>query len=515
LYKFLFFFSSLAHIFFSTPKIQIFYVYISSSREHPQGRLLAENIGLNLRAIDLFPLLSYTVALFFLNFDKLNNIQTEIRKNMDFEQPKPEGTKQLDIQESPHKLLIIKQWNRLLGYIFTGFSILWTSIASFIFSGFTNNLWNFDAPIFVIGFQLIFAIIPMFFILIGVAIFYIGIAHIFNKTIIKIENGLVEINHGPIPLMRAQRIPQQNITQIYVSDAPQNKDTNTGANNGYQISYIDNAERGRPLMGRLGFLPISLPLFEFTEARTIERCMEDFIGIEDKAVFNAETNQNKSLLERKKLYEDALEANRDDKKEKYSNKESNNYREEETSSETSLNLLPIPESLMVEESIDGLFIFKKWRSPIVIFYIIFATIWNAVTWTIASLIGWAVISTGEFLLIFFALFLIPFISIGVWMIIMSLSIIFNTTTIHVGNSELVISHSPIPSMRNRRFLLENIRNFELLTRTRRTKNGSYTYQVLAINVVNGPQIELAANSMMSFSEEEVQYLEHKLTKSLK
>lgn len=434
---------------------------------------------------------------------------------MDFEQPKNENKKELDIQESPHKLLITKKWNSMMGYILTGFSIIWTAMSSFIFGGFTSGLWSFDAPIFVIALQFLFGIIPMFFVLIGIALFYGGIAHIFNKTVIKIENGLVEIKHGPIPLMPSQRIPQQNITQIYVSDAPQNTDSSNSNNNGYQLSYINREEQTRPLMGRLRFLPVSLPFFELPEARMIERRIEDFLGIEDKAVFNAQTTQKKSLLERKTLYEEALEADEDYKKEKYSNTESNYHGEEEASSERGLELLPIPESLMVEESMDGLFIFKKWRSSIVIFYIIFATIWNSITWTIASVLGWAVIQSGEFSLIFFALFLVPFLGVGLWMIVMSLSIIFNTTTIHVGNEELVISHSPIPSMRNRRISLRDIRGFELLTRTRSTKNGTYTYQVLAINVNNGTQIELANNSMMSFSEEEVQYLAQKLTKTLK
>jgi hypothetical protein len=431
---------------------------------------------------------------------------------MNFEEGKTIVKVQLRILEKPHSLKIIKKWNRTLGLILSGFSILCILITGFIFGGFSENYFDFSAPFPIIAFQLIFAVVPMFFFLVGLSIFYAGIAHIFNQTVIHIENGLVLIKHGPFPLIPRQRILQQNISQIYLKD--QQVFTNQDPKNqGYQLYYINKEEQSRPLMGQLFMLPLSLPWFERAEAKEIERLMENFMGIEDKEVMNAVNsiiiteNPQKTIAEKITLYDKAMGRMEAPKSEIYLNE--SHYQEGEYS-ENSQVLLPSPQSLMIEESIEGLFIFKKWKSPIVIFYIIFGIIWNAIAWTIAVVLVYSIISSGSLQLLVFALFVLPFLGVGIKLALKSLAIIYNTTTIHVSNSELIISHRPIPAFKNHSISLNNILNIESITKTRSNKNGTYQVNVLAIKTKDDKHIEIEISNMLSFSDEEVQYLAQKL-----
>ena len=82
---------------------------------------------------------------------------------MNFEEGKTIVKEQLRILEKPHNLMIIKKWNRTLGLILSGFSILCILITGFIFGGFSENYFDFSAPFPIIAFQLIFVIVPMFF----------------------------------------------------------------------------------------------------------------------------------------------------------------------------------------------------------------------------------------------------------------------------------------------------------------------------------------------------------------
>lgn len=434
----------------------------------------------------------------------------------------------LQIKKELHQITIEKPWSRTTGGILVAFSIVWTSIASFIGSGFIESIFYdlFSGEFHPI--QLIFAffgLIPLAFIALGICMFFVGIAMLLNKTTILVEGDLLTTTHGPLPIIRQKQRPKQAIKQIFVQEIVTNRSPQSSATMGssYQLAFINPHNQIESLFGSLFGLPIGFPSFTLEEAQQLEKLLEDYFGIEDHAV---ENEVRKNPLQSGAALEDS--------KEKFTLSEENLYRTEESpyhpnetpyfeseankypthEKQAGMALIAAPKSLIIEENIDGLFIFKKWRSPIAIFYLVFGAIWNSVVWTAVSLI-FPLLLSGNSELWLFALFLLPFIGVGIYILFSAFAIIFNTTTIHAKQGELIINHAPLPAGKNHRIPVRELIGLEVKSEQRRSKNRTYWVHSLMGIRENGTRFHLLkANSFMNFSEEETNFLNVKLSRYL-
>jgi hypothetical protein len=424
----------------------------------------------------------------------------------------------LSIIEDNQQLIIQKKWSRVQGAVILGFSIVWTAIAGFISSGFFGSMFDFgDAPSFLVIIPMVFGLIPLLFILIGVGLFYGGLCMLNNQTKITVDQHLFQVKSGPLPLMRKQRIPISSIQQIYVHEQSSSNSSSDGVS--YQLSFINQNGETQLLLGKLGFLPVSLPAFDLDEAKQLEAILENFMGIENQAVA-MEVGAPKNSIQPKKTLDEEIEASN---KEFWSNKESFETEEanlkplpkEQKGSTPPSSLIAHPESLVVEESPDGLFILKKWRNPIVFFFLIFAIIWNSVVWGISSFLLPAVLSGDSWELIFPLLFLIPFIGVGLWIAYMSIAVIFNSTHIFISQDSFRLSHRPIPVGKRLTLNPKDIIEIDLRSERRSGKNGTYTVYLLEAVDQQGIRHNMnIRNQFTSWGKEEAEYIQSRIKRYL-
>ena len=280
------------------------------------------------------------------------------------------------------------------------------------------------------------------------------------------------------------------------------------------------------MFGKIFGLPVSMPVFNLKDAQLLERMFEEHFGIEDEAVLieikktetSASNNTNKALEKpREENYYEEEESPYHPNEQPFYEEESPYHPNETPYYEGALKksknspLIGAPGSLIMEENVDGLFIFKKWRSAIVIFYIIFGAIWNAVIWTAASFV-YPLLFSGQTHLLMPALFMIPFIGVGIYILYSAIAILFNTTTVHADQEFLIIQNRPIPSGKNHRIEISNLLGFEVDKEKKSSKNGSYWVYSLVSILDNGSRVKLLkGDSFMSYSEEEINFLKSKLS----
>jgi len=388
----------------------------------------------------------------------------------------------LSIDESTQKLTITKKWPLSNTLIFIIIGPLLAGFCSFLVLNALDSLsYNTNLATRFIGF--IYLLFPIFFTLLGCLISYIGISSFFNTTTITVEENLIRIQSGPLPLLKEKQIPKEQLKQIFVRSAQ-------SLVKSFQLSYIDPTHQAHSLLG--SFLTLSFPDFNLWEAKEIERRLESFLGISDQVVLGEE-----QLANRPKVAGETYSGQVEPPKETV----------------VSAPILACPESLFLEETVDGFHVFKKWRSPSILFYGMVAIFLNIGTWMFAiNSIQTSIKKGGESYLM--ALFAIPFMIWGLWMARVVFAMLMNTSTFHINHQELVISSGPIRVFRNYTIPLNEIVALEVLTKKLSSKNYISYYKVLALNLSQGRQIEVNHNSMMTLTDEEVIYLQEKLNRKL-
>ncbi len=429
----------------------------------------------------------------------------------------------LSITEANQELLIEKKWSRVTGGVLLGFSIIWTGVSSFIGFGFFGSMFDFaDAPTVLVIIPIVFGLIPLLFILIGVVFFYAGLCMLYNKSKIKVDAHFLQVQSGPLPLMPKQRIPIELIEQIYVHEQSQSNNNKHGTS--YQLSFIHQNGEAQLLLGKLWVLPISLPTFELDEAQHLERVLEDYMRIENKAVaievgkqqgqmLNEEIeSSNKSYWKNKELAD--TEPNSEEgihPKTEEIEASSFSSIEQPNSLKTANPLLAPPSSLVVEQSSDGLFILKKWRNPIIFFFLVFAIIWNTAILGIASFLVPPILSGASLDLLIPLLFTIPFIGVGIWIAYMSIAVVFNSTHIFIHQNSFRLSHRPLPAGRGLNLNTEDIIDIDIRVEQRSGKNGPYqVYFLEAIDQQGFRHNMNIRNQFMRWSKEEATFIQKRI-----
>ncbi len=414
----------------------------------------------------------------------------------------------LSIIRDNQQLIIQKKWDKAQGMAFLVFGIFWTGITSFISSGFLDIFQNDgNAPVFLKVILIVFSLMPLLFLLLGLGIFYTGLAMLLNQTKIRVDSDMIFSQSGPIPLVGQKRLASSSIQQIYVQQQSSSSKDNNPSN--YQLSYLDQHNTSKFLFGKLAFIPISMPSFSLEEAQKLEKILEDFLGIENQAV-----PMEVGFQDQAKISEEEIEVSNkgfwQEERPSIPKEEVSNPKEATNKEARSSLLLAYPESLVVEDSSDGLFILKKWRSSMVIFFIIFALFWNVGVWGIGSSLIGARMSEAEAFGLPFLLFLIPFLAVGIWLIYKCLSMLFNSTHIFITQEEFRMSTRPIPNGRAISLPREEISTIRLREEKRSRDNGIYWVYTLELIDLRGKTYKIGGRYFINWTEEEAKFLHLKI-----
>ena len=147
---------------------------------------------------------------------------------------------------------------------------------------------------------------------------------------------------------------------------------------------------------------------------------------------------------------------------------------------------------------DQLTISWSWRSWLLLFLIPFALFWNGIAWTVGGAFFLAGIGAlgngGGGIGLFGAVFAIPHLSIGLFLIYLILAMIFNRTTISVDRDELKIHHGPLPWRTPKPIPCDAIEQLYVKQKVSHNNNGtSVSYQLHAL-MTDGKSQKLLDNN---------------------
>jgi|JI8StandDraft_2_1071088.scaffolds.fasta_scaffold01278_11 hypothetical protein len=127
-------------------------------------------------------------------------------------------------------------------------------------------------------------------------------------------------------------------------------------------------------------------------------------------------------------------------------------------------LIPNPEGFEIKETAQGIAISYRWYKPLVWFLVFFALIWNG------FLVVWFSLPTP----IFFKLFALIHLAVGVGLIWYIACMFLNKTEIVITSQDFAIRHSPIPFFtdRNKHLKRSDIGQVYIKQEISRGKNGT-------------------------------------------
>jgi hypothetical protein len=389
--------------------------------------------------------------------------------------------KGFSITETSYNLIIDKKWNILLGVICTFFGIIWLLVNGFINYECFVNIEFSETNQFLFYIQIIFFTLPIIFLILGTFIIYFGIAILVNKTKIIAESDTLTIQHGPMPLFFNNiSVHKSNIKQIYFKDFHINKRTNSKTL--YRLEFINSKGQSISFLGKI--LGFDVLWFERLEAEEIESKLEKYFNIKDEAVAGAQNNKNSA--------EEIIDT-------------------EKTNHE---GLLPVPETLIIEEKNNELFIFKSWRTFMVIFQIFFAIIWNTIVFSFFGIAIWGMFMVSSDL-IYLLIFSLPFVGVGIWIILTILAKIFNKTTIYLNSDVLTVENKPVKIFKNYKFKTADITKITVEERIRYERRAQYIYYVIILHFKNSKPVVLFKNFRFSLSHDESFFIQQKIARVLK
>lgn len=396
--------------------------------------------------------------------------------------------KGLEVIESPSRLILTKKWKNPMGYILVVFSLFWTAGAmTFMFSSLfsLDGMWLFAIP---------FLVMPLLFVGVGLLMFYVGLQFIYNKSTVRVEDGQVFIETSPFARQAQKSLYKHEIQQVFVKKIDMNHQDSrmnraSPSPPTYSIYYIDQHGKTQPFFIGFKFIPVAFPLFTAKEGKYFEHKIEDFLKIENVDIKTYKTNQE--ALKTSTYNEQGEEIG---------------FKEETAQT---VDAMPIPTSLEVEESTEGLFIFRAWKSPMAILLMTFGLIWTSIVAPMAFIVFASLGELGA-ASILVVLFLIPFLGIGLGIIYTGIATWVNSTTVHLDQDYLRVSHHPLPWKGGIKIPTREIENIEVRKETRRGKNGSYTVNILSLRQKGKSELVNINYGNINPIDEECLFIEYKL-----
>lgn len=168
------------------------------------------------------------------------------------------------VREGRHSLDMEYKWYSGKAWLLGGMAVFWNSLLLIIGGGMVAS--GTFAPLLFLSFHA----------LAGFFLGYSALANFMNKSKLKIKDGQLKIEHGPIPWRGNKLLKAADIEQVYVTQKVHKSDKGATSYS-YQVRANVAGKRGVKL---LNIQNIRQP----EDARVIERHIEDHLGIEDQKV---------------------------------------------------------------------------------------------------------------------------------------------------------------------------------------------------------------------------------------
>jgi len=179
----------------------------------------------------------------------------------------------------------------------------------------------------------------------------------------------------------------------------------------------------------------------------------------------------------------------------------------------SRGVVPLPKGFVVEDDGRDLRISRRWFTPVAIFLLFFCVAWDG------FLVFWYAMALGEKMPgpfgIFFILFPICHVAVGVGLTYFMLALFLNSTTIVVSQGLLSVRHGPLPWKGVRDIPIKELDQVYCKEKQHRSRNGSHTtFEVHAIQ--RGPKPEGGSLKLLSglLEAEQALYIEQAIEKHL-
>ncbi|EJF53526.1 hypothetical protein SapgrDRAFT_1823 [Saprospira grandis DSM 2844] len=388
----------------------------------------------------------------------------------------------MNIQKTNEGYLISNPWSRFSGIGLLIFGLIWTSFSSFFLYMTNSQLKGNFSPL-----DLLFIIVPGFFILIGIGLLYTALGNILNKTKLLLSEDELLISNGPIPFFNKKRIWKNQVQQIFIIDsAKQNS-------KGVLPAYLNQDGQRQYLFGQTFSLPN--PCFlTLEEARTLEELIEDFWGIQD-APIKDELPKYSTRKELPNFLEEA-ETQRENSPQSFSDLQK--------------LLKARPNSILTDFNQDGLFLVKSWYSPIGYLLLAFGLIWTSITGSFSFFLFQIYLEQPHSITLFAIAFLMIFVGIGLWLLRRALINLVNSSQFQLNTDFFSLRHRPLRAGRKIHIPIQDIEYWDFVEEkvVNNTKNGtsiSYIYPI-SVQLRNGERQQLFDASLLSISQEESEYL---------
>jgi hypothetical protein len=124
------------------------------------------------------------------------------------------------------------------------------------------------------GMQIIMLLFPIAHVAVGLGLLYFCLLVLFNRTVVRVSYGELELTHGPLPVPGNHRVPVDEIAQLYIRH--EHKQGNQGSTS-HTYPLIARLKSGQDLK----LLPTNS---ELNVARALEQLVEEHLGIRDEPV---------------------------------------------------------------------------------------------------------------------------------------------------------------------------------------------------------------------------------------
>jgi len=164
-----------------------------------------------------------------------------------------------------------------------GFLVFWYSIVMGMFRAPAQAVANgygasanaaLNAETVSQGLNWIFAIFPLLHVAVGVGMLYYTICLFVNRTDISLENGTLEVRHGPLPWRGNRKLSQTAIAQLFVAKRLSYSRKN-GTSEHFDLMVLDPEQIITPLLK-------DMPTLE--HAKYVEQWVEQKLGIRNRSV---------------------------------------------------------------------------------------------------------------------------------------------------------------------------------------------------------------------------------------
>ncbi len=172
--------------------------------------------------------------------------------------------KGMTLQQQPDFLRVHWRWFSPAVFFLLFFCIIWNT---FVF-GFISN-----GPKITDLFSLFFNLFPLIHATVGIVIAYITLAMFINDTTLTVQNNQLSIRHAPLPWWGNQSVRTDELEQLYCREHVSH--TKNGTTYSYELHAILRTGKQLKLLSGLD---------DPEKVFFVEQCVEDHLGITDRAV---------------------------------------------------------------------------------------------------------------------------------------------------------------------------------------------------------------------------------------